>query len=309
MNVLKAIKVAELRNKLSVIPAKLIIAAVLTVLIYWEKDMGFDIGRIWANIQADPKKYLIMLLIAYGAVSYVYFFIRLMHNWIFGLILSVGVAALVITQTGKLGSRTLLIALAVMLLGGPVLDIINLLRYHSLKKEVLRAEEERLEESYGDGYDDGYRKGIREGRRNERRRLREEEDYYRDDRHYIDRGYDEEAYGEDDFREGRRQPIGYSDDYDGGEYYEDEGYYEEEYDDGYSEEYIENEEYSYDRRITEGNSENAAGFFADCKSPSEIKRRYHDLCKVYHPDSGNGSAELFYRIKNEYDNLSGKLNT
>ena len=80
----------------------------------------------------------------------------------------------------------------------------------------------------------------------------------------------------------------------------DDGYYEDDY---YEEGYIDGEDGPY---ITRGDSENAAGFFADCKTPGEIKRRYHDLCKVYHPDSGNGSAEIFYRIKTEYDRLNAK---
>ncbi len=322
MNVLKAIKVAEIRNKLSVIPAKLIIAAILTIAVYWEKSMGFDPALIFGGIKTDPKKYIVMLVIAYGAVSFVYFFIRLMHNWIFGVILSVGVAALVITQAGKLGKRTLLVALIVMIFGGPILDLINLLRYHALKREVIRAEEERLESSYGNGYDDGFARGMREG---ERIRMQYSGRY--------DDGYDDRLERRYDGRSGER----YDDRLSGG--YDEDGYYEEEYDgeyigadddrygydeysdendggydgysdghDGYSDGYDDYDDGAggYDRKITAGNSEDAAGFFADCKTNSEIKRRYHDLCKVYHPDSGNGSAELFYRIKNEYDRLMAK---
>ncbi|MCR4618231.1 MAG: hypothetical protein K5669_08620 [Lachnospiraceae bacterium] len=309
MNVLKAIKVAELRKKLSVIPAKIILAAALTVAIYW--DTSFS--KVWENFQAYPKKYLIMLLIAYGAVSYVYFFIKLMHNWIFGVILSVGVGALVVTQGAKLGDKWLQIALIVMVFGGPVLDILNLLRYHSLKSEVIRAEEEKLEESYGEGYDEGYRKGIREGKRKERRRLRDEDAYYEErlSRSRAGRIGRRGDY-EDECENGYYEDEDYEDEYYEDEYYEDEEYDEIDYDDEY-----EASRYSYDgkigsdeggrrdnRKYINGNSEEAAGFFADCKSPAEIKRRYHDLCKVYHPDSGNGSAELFYRIKDEYDRLS-----
>ena len=90
--------------------------------------------------------------------------------------------------------------------------------------------------------------------------------------------------------------------------YYDDGYYEEDYEDQYYDDRTRNygrveDDYEDAPRITRGDSGNAAGFFADCKTPGDIKRRYHDLCKVYHPDSGNGSAELFYRIKEEYDKL------
>lgn len=351
MNVLKAIKVAELRKKLSVIPAKIIFAVILTFFSFW--DRSFEIT--FKNIPQDPKKYLLMLVFTYGIVSYVYFFIRLMHNWFIGLLLSVGVAALVINFAGKMGDIPYLVAMVIMIFGGPIWDIINLIRYHSLKNEVIRAEEERIERSYGEGYDEGFRSGMREGRMDERNRLYEdyeddyrrsrlregyeddyrrsrlgedyEDDYRRSrpgedyeddyeerlyerrrgmrerdeyDRRYVDEGYgDEEYLGEDD---------GYYED----DYYEDDrdARYDEGYDNGYNSGYDNRSAYSrveddYEEqpRITKGDSENAAGFFADCKTPGEIKRRYHDLCKVYHPDSGNGSAEIFYRIKNEYDRL------
>lgn len=312
MNVLKAIKVAELRKKLSVIPAKIIFAVILTFFSFW--DRSFEIT--FKNIPQDPKKYLLMLVFTYGIVSYVYFFIRLMHNWFIGLLLSVGVAALVINFAGKMGDIPYLVAMVIMIFGGPIWDIINLIRYHSLKNEVIRAEEERIERSYGEGYDEGFRSGMREGRMDERNRLYEDyEDDYEErlyerrrrtrerdeyDHRYVDEGYgDEEYLGEDD---------GYYED----DYYEDDrdARYDEGYDNGYNSGYDNRSAYSrveddYEEqpRITKGDSENAAGFFADCKTPGEIKRRYHDLCKVYHPDSGNGSAEIFYRIKNEYDRL------
>ncbi len=302
MNVLKALRVAELRKKLSVIPAKIIISIILTYFSYWDKS--FEIT--FKNIPQDPKKYLLTLIIVYGIVSYVHFFIRLMHNWFFGVIISVGVAALVIAFVGKLGDVPYLIAMIIMIFGGPVLDLITLIRYHSLKNQVIREEEERIERSYGEGYDQGFRSGMREGRMDERSRMREEYDRLNrsDDRYdrYDDRyddGYYENDYIEDDYYQ-----EGYIDGEDGpyeDEYYEDDRVY------GGSRGYDRvDDSYEDAPRITRGDSENAAGFFADCKTPGEIKRRYHDLCKVYHPDSGNGSAEIFYRIKTEYDRLNAK---
>lgn len=52
-----------------------------------------------------------------------------------------------------------------------------------------------------------------------------------------------------------------------------------------------------------GQQEASSGFFNGCKDTASIKRRYKDLCKVYHPDSGNGSAEIFNKITQEYDRL------
>lgn len=280
---MKAIRVAELRKKLAVIPAKIIISVILTFLVYWDTS----IGTVWNNALQTPSKYLITLFIAYGAVSYVCFFIRLMHNWILGIVIAIGVAALVTTQTAKLGDKPFLIAFAIMLLGGPVLDILNLMRYHSLKNEVIRAEEERMNARYDDGYEDGYYCGMRDERRyrdeieeEEYRRERlERRRHMREEYDYRDEDY-EDYIEENDYGYDREDEYDEIEDHAGYEYYEEEDRYEE------------------------GNSENAAGFFADCKTPASIKRRYHDLCKVYHPDSGNGSSEIFYRIKDEYDRLN-----
>jgi hypothetical protein len=44
-------------------------------------------------------------------------------------------------------------------------------------------------------------------------------------------------------------------------------------------------------------------FFAGCDTKESLSKRYRDLCKVYHPDMGNGSPEIFNKIQNEYDAL------
>ncbi len=293
MNIMKALRVAELRKKLAVIPAKIIIAVFLVFFVYWDTS----IQTVWNNALQEPKKYLIILFIAYGAVSYVCFFVRLMHNWILGLIVAAGVATLVATQTAKLGTRPMLIAFGIMLIGGPILDLLNLMRYHTLKNEVIRAEEERMNYRYDDGYEDGYYNGIRD-ERSARRRF-EEEEYRRErlERNRYRRDEYEDEYGDEDYLEENDYGYDRDDRYDDYDEIEDRGRYREDagYDDNYEDE---------DPGYVEGNSENAAGFFADCRTKASLKRRYHDLCKVYHPDTGNGSAEIFYRIKEEYDRLS-----
>lgn len=56
--------------------------------------------------------------------------------------------------------------------------------------------------------------------------------------------------------------------------------------------------------------ENAAsGFFNGCLTEDEIKKRYRDLCKVFHPDSDNGDQETFLKIKEDYEALVGKAAT
>lgn len=70
------------------------------------------------------------------------------------------------------------------------------------------------------------------------------------------------------------------------------------------EEYEEYEETSETSGETQGaNTESAMSFFQGCNSEASIKKRYKDLSKVYHPDSGNGSGEVFARINSEYEVL------
>ena len=48
------------------------------------------------------------------------------------------------------------------------------------------------------------------------------------------------------------------------------------------------------------------GYFNGCKTEEEIKKRYRDLCKVFHPDSENGDQETFLKVKQDYEALMGK---
>lgn len=50
----------------------------------------------------------------------------------------------------------------------------------------------------------------------------------------------------------------------------------------------------------------ASNYFNGCNSLESLQKRYKDLCKVYHPDMGNGSAEIFTEIQAAYENLKKK---
>lgn len=80
---------------------------------------------------------------------------------------------------------------------------------------------------------------------------------------------------------------------------------DEEYEE-YEEEDFDDEEYGYEEEIEEPSRESSPGFFTGCGDQSSIRRRYRDLCRVYHPDSGNGSAEIFNRITEEYNRLTAR---
>lgn len=46
-----------------------------------------------------------------------------------------------------------------------------------------------------------------------------------------------------------------------------------------------------------------ASFFSGCQDVAAVKKRYRDLCKVYHPDMGNGDPVTFGFIQTEYEKL------
>ena len=49
---------------------------------------------------------------------------------------------------------------------------------------------------------------------------------------------------------------------------------------------------------------NDVNYFRGCGDQDSIKARYRALCKVYHPDSGNGDEETFRQITEQYENLT-----
>ncbi len=49
------------------------------------------------------------------------------------------------------------------------------------------------------------------------------------------------------------------------------------------------------------------GFFNGCNTAEELKKRYRDLTKVFHPDSENGDQETFMLIKSDYEALAAKF--
>jgi curved DNA-binding protein CbpA len=44
-------------------------------------------------------------------------------------------------------------------------------------------------------------------------------------------------------------------------------------------------------------------WFDDVKTVEELRKRYRELLRKYHPDNGNGSTEITQQINAEYDRL------
>lgn len=54
-------------------------------------------------------------------------------------------------------------------------------------------------------------------------------------------------------------------------------------------------------------SSSASSYFKGCDTLEKLNKRYRDLAKVYHSDSGNGSDEVFIEITDEYNRLKDML--
>lgn len=299
MNGYKAVKVAELRAKLGSIPAKLILSILILFAISWDTDLEATA----LSLLNDPFTSVKNLVIFYGLLSYVYFFIRIFNNYVVGcLVAAAGIFALYSIRD-KMEPEQFRTLVIIMLVGGPVLDVIRLLRYSSLKREVIEESEnmrDKIDDIYDNvrGFDEGYDRGFQDGynrgsyeeydeiRERRRGRIGRKKRRRRDER-YDDRI--EDSYYED---------SNYEDEYD--EYDRGDGY-DEEYDDSY-EEYDDSPGSGGERgsRDRAGGGDGNYGFFDGCKSPEAVKRRYRELCKVYHPDSGNGSEALFEAVNEEY---------
>lgn len=252
MNGLKVVKVAELRKKLASIPAKLILTIVIVCALFWNTDLGMTVSLM----KEKPFVVGFEFLVIYGALSYLYFFVKLFHNYLIGILVAAAAAYALYSMRGNITKEQGDILGLIFLAGGPVLDIFRFIRYRNMKREVLEESEELRDKiddiyenvrGYDEGYDDGYESGYSRGRN-------EKIDYYERERIESSR-YDDEYDDEDYIEEKERMP------------------------------------------------ELPTGFFEGCKTPEAIKKRYRDLCKVYHPDNGNGSEAIFAAICEEYDRL------
>lgn len=68
-----------------------------------------------------------------------------------------------------------------------------------------------------------------------------------------------------------------------------------------------NKRNSYSNESASNKGNNFSNYFNGCTTQEALTKRYRDLCKVYHPDMGNGSAEEFTKIQNEYESLKKKF--
>lgn len=223
MDELKIVKLAELRSRMSGIPGKLLFA----FLIVAGAMCQFSMDKFKENILES----IVAFFMIYGVLSYFGLFIKMTGNYLIGIIVGVVLIGVWQYNTEKMGEVWNTLIGAVVCFGGPVLDVLTIIRYFVLKKHLFS-------------------------------QMANYEDY--DDE---DDEEDNEAYEEYQRQQARREWQ---------------------------------ERQMQERKKTEAPS---PGFFNGCKDAASIKRRYRDLCKVYHPDAGNGSSEVFNKITEEYNRL------
>lgn len=213
MDELKIVKLAELRSKMGGIPVKLLVTFIFANLVLW--NFSFE------KFKEQPGYNIFYFIIFYGMLSYFWLCVKMTGNWIIGIVVAI---VLVFVMVGSMGSSSGVVQtvfVCAVCFGGPVLDILTVVRYFIIKKQVFSIPKDTY--TYAD---------------------ESEPDW--------------EQWQESSGQQAQQ---------------------------------------------TTQTKESAPAFFADCKDQASVKRRYRDLCRVYHPDNGNGSPEVFNRITEEYEKL------
>lgn len=215
MDELKIVKLAELRSKIGGIPVKLLVTFLLAGGMYW--SFSFE------KFKENPGVNIFAFVVTYGIISYFWLCVKMTRNWIVGIVVAVVLIFVWVGSMEKLSGFTQALIGCAICFGGPVLDLLTVIRYFIIKKKVFSIP--------GDAYENG-----------------------------------SEAYQEqwqESTQEQQTQQAGQA-------------------------------------------QQASSAFFADCKDQGSVKRRYRDLCRVYHPDNGNGSPEVFNRITEEYERLTAQ---
>ncbi len=217
MDELKIVKLAELRSKIGGIPVKLLVTFLIAGGVYW----GFSFEKFKEN----PGVNIFAFVVTYGIISYFWLCVKMTRNWIVGIVVAVVLIFVWVGSMEKLSGFTQALIGGAICFGGPVLDLLTVIRYFIIKKKVFSIP--------GDAYGNG------------------------------SETYQEQWQESAGQQEQQTQQAGQE-------------------------------------------QQSSPGFFADCKDQGSVKRRYRDLCRVYHPDNGNGSPEVFNRITEEYERLTAQ---
>ena len=130
MNGLKVVKVAELRAKLAAIPAKLVLAVLALGVMFWDTALE----KTFAAVSEKPIYAGGCFLVTYGVLSYLYFFIKLFHNYIVGIIVAAAAAYALYKGIGiACASRIIRLCGAILTAAGVYLLALWLAKFEELK--------------------------------------------------------------------------------------------------------------------------------------------------------------------------------
>lgn len=211
MDELKLLKLAELRSKIGAIPAKLLVTFLISGGLYWQ--FSFE------KFMEDPGTNIFAFVVTYGIISYFWLCVKMTRNWLVGFGVAIILILVWVGSMDKMSEVFQVLIGGAICFGGPVIDVLAVIRYFVIRKQVFGIPGNAVEDESG-----------------------------------ADWGQWQENRSQEGQQAGQAQ-------------------------------------------------ESAPVFFADCKGQAGIKRRYRDLCRVYHPDNGNGSPEVFNRITEEYERL------
>lgn len=127
MDELKIVKLAQLRSKIAAIPAKLLVAGLLSFGMYCQ----FDVGKFMEN----PALNIFLLIVMYGVASYFWLCVKATGNWLIGFGVALGLIFLWVFNMNKMSGLVQTLIGCAICFGGVVLDLISIIRYFLLKRK------------------------------------------------------------------------------------------------------------------------------------------------------------------------------
>lgn len=128
MDELKIVKLAQLRSKIAAIPAKLLVAGLLSFGLYCQ----FDTQKFMEN----PAQNIFLLIVMYGVASYFWLCVKATGNWIIGFGVALGLIFLWVFNMNKLSGLIQTLIGCAICFGGVIMDLLYVIRYFLIKRKV-----------------------------------------------------------------------------------------------------------------------------------------------------------------------------
>lgn len=132
MDELKIVKLAELRSKIAAIPAKLLVAGLLSFGLYCQ----FDVQKFMEN----PTTNIFILIVMYGVASYFWLCVKATGNWLIGFAVALGLIFLWVFNMNKMSGTVQTLIGCAICFGGVIMDLFYIIRYFLIKRKVIRVQ-------------------------------------------------------------------------------------------------------------------------------------------------------------------------